>query len=244
MHKKRFEKKFLALVLICLFFLSVISVSSIAVAEDKTDSVKPVGRKQIQQKTDAKKTPDQAKINVGTWDESNRGRTRANDLTFSYYQFTYQWFVFRTDLFNSNRKRYWLNVGSIPIIKSPGFKFTYLPGIQINNTSPNGVSSDQFFWGGHFIFNFPKLGLNILQKSYAGSQIDFNQTFSDLKICRNLDLSDYNFMNSNSVPDNYIGPKLKLDLGEDVNIHVWYGWSLVPQKPDAKLLNIGGMFKF
>jgi hypothetical protein len=184
------------------------------------------------------------KLSVGSWDESRRSASKKTDFTFMYYGFVYDELSLRLDIFNTDRTRYWINYGNVHLVKSPGFKLDYSPGLQFNQMLVGKEYKTQSFYGGFLRLNVPDIGLTVLQKSYAGPEIDFNQTFADLRICKNLDLSYYNFSNAKVVPDTYVGPKLKFNIGKNTAFHVWYGFSLVPQKPEARLLNFFGSFTF
>jgi hypothetical protein len=192
----------------------------------------------------AKKQPARVKVFAGTWDESHRNPSRSADYCFSYYGINYGVLHARFDTFNYDRRRYWLCYGKIPVAKSPDFVMTISPGIMINNLSINKVKRDQFYEGGFTWVQFPKLGISILDKSYGGTDGDFHHTFADLKVTKNFDLSLFNYSSIKAVPDTYLGPKFKWNVGQDTNFHIWYGWSLVPQKPQARLLNISGTITF
>ncbi len=59
-----------------------------------------------------------------------------------------------------------------------------------------------------------------------------------------LDLSYFNYCSYRTLPDTYLGPKLKINAGKDASFAVWYGFGLLPEKPNARLLNISGSITF
>ncbi|MDQ7823779.1 MAG: hypothetical protein RDV48_13355 [Candidatus Eremiobacteraeota bacterium] len=197
-----------------------------------------------EEKTVKKHEP--VKVSVGSWVESFRNSSRSADFSFIYTQLAYDSVTLRYDQYNIDRRRYWLNIGKIPLLDSKSVKLNYLPGIMVINTAlPRaGEKYDRFFYGGHLNLSIPGIGLSVLQKSYAGTEIDFNQTFADLKLCKNLDLSYYLFMDAKAHPDAYLGPKVKCNVGEDSSFHVWYGFSTVSRKPEARMLNYCATFRF
>lgn len=206
-------------------------------------SVNLVFADEVKEKKETKKKSE-VKFTVGSWDESNKTLSKSTDFTFIYYSLSYKDATARFDLFNTNRRRYWFNYKKISLINDPSFKLSYTPGVMLNNQVVRNNEQNQFFYGGFLNFNFPKLGLNTLYKCYGGEKIDFHQVFSDLKVSKNFDISHYLFTNAVTIPDSYIGPKLKFNVAENGIFHVWYGFSLTSQKPDAKLLNIGCSFDF
>jgi hypothetical protein len=190
------------------------------------------------------KKQDELKIIIGSWDESCRASSKKTDYTFTYYSVSCADVTFRIDTFNVDRRRYWLNCGTLHVVRSPGLKVDYSPGVQLNNLMTGGRKVNQFFYGGFLLVKVPDIGLSVVQKSYAGAELNFNQTFADLRICKNLDFSLYNFSNSLVIPDTYIGPKLKFPVGKNAQVHAWYGFSTVPQRPEARMLNLGGSITF
>jgi hypothetical protein len=205
---------------------------------------KPGGEPVKKAAEEKKKAPARVKVFAGTWDESYRNASKSADYCFSYYGVNYGNLHMRFDTFNFDRRRYWLTYGKIPIANSPEFVMSISPGIMINNVYINRVKRDQFYEGGFAHVQFPKLGLTILEKSYGGTDGDFHHTFADLRLMKFLDLSYFNYCSYRTLPDTYLGPKLKINAGKDASFAVWYGFGLLPEKPNARLLNISGSITF
>ncbi|MGV8121199.1 MAG: hypothetical protein AB2L14_15670 [Candidatus Xenobiia bacterium LiM19] len=181
-----------------------------------------------------KKTP--VKVSIGNWNEWDRLPNRKGDYAFNYIGVVAGKFHIRYDYFNLDRSRYWVNYGQIALVKSSWLNFNYAPGVMWINGMFSGKRKELWYFGGHFTLSLPKLGLTVLHKGYGSSEGPFNQTFADLRICKFLDISGYNFSTLSANPDTYVGPKVKIPVGA-VQFHIWYGFSTNPSRPEAKMLN-------
>lgn len=174
-----------------------------------------------------------AKLSVGNWTEYNTGR-------FDYTQYItiidVKDLQARFDVFDKkNLRRFWFNYGKLPIVKGKDFNVTYSPGIILNNKR-------QIYYGGFVIIKAPGIGFDVVQKSYAGNQSDYHQTFANLRLFKagivTCTAQYYMLMKHKYTPDAYIGPKV--NVGEYFT--VYYGIS--PNRPGAHLVNTFVHFKF
>ncbi|MHC9541062.1 MAG: hypothetical protein AB9903_16295 [Vulcanimicrobiota bacterium] len=189
-------------------------------------------------KSDAKDAPKKTpvKLTIGNWNEWDRLPNRKGDYAFNYIAVVAGKFHIRYDYFNFDRSRYWINYGQIALIKSSWLNFNYAPGVMWINGMFSGKRKELWYFGGHFTISLPKLGLTVLHKGYGCNEGPFNQTFADLRICKFLDISGYNFSTLSANPDTYVGPKVKIPVGA-LQFHIWYGFSTNPSRPEAKMLN-------
>jgi hypothetical protein len=107
------------------------------------------------------------------------------------------------DLFDTPRsyKRAWINTNYMKLIQNENFSLTLRPGILADN-------SGNIWYGGFFDANAPKLGASVHWKCYAGSAVDKNVMFNNLKLGSNLNLQHYYFFKKNYQPDSTIGPRV------------------------------------
>jgi hypothetical protein len=215
--------------LICVFFTLILclTISCAALAGDQ--SVK------------AKELP--CNFTVGSWDESNTDKKKSGDTTFIYKILNYKKLHLRMDTYTGQRadvRRYWAHYGRLPVYKTPSFNIGISPGaMMLTSRKPR-----EFFYGGIAYFDFPKLGFNVEQRSYAGTKRGLHYTFSNVKLNDNFLISYVYYTYELSTPCSYLGPKIAFKIGQNSNFHVFYGFSVNRLKPDARFLGIQGALKF
>jgi hypothetical protein len=177
-------------------------------------------------------------LHLHYWSEVN---TQRLDYSMYFAVISYKDIMVRYDYldFYDNVKtdlnRYWINYGKFPVVKTPDVQITLQPGVHWD-------SKFNTFYGGYITMVFPKIGLNISQRSYGGEHLDKHYTFADLKLAKTKTMtayaSYYILARGAMSPDAYLGPKVK--FGE--YFYAWYGFTVC--RPGASMLNTSLMFKF
>ncbi|MCE1246190.1 MAG: hypothetical protein LWY06_06065 [Firmicutes bacterium] len=179
----------------------------------------------------------QATLHLHYWSEVN---TQRLDYSMYFAVISYKDLMFRYDYMDfydqkQDLNRYWINYGKFPVVKSPDVQITLQPGVHWD-------SKFNTFYGGYITLNFPKVGLNISQRSYGGEHLDKHYTFADLKLAKTGNVtayaSYYILARGLTSPDAYLGPKVK--LGE--YFYAWYGFTVC--RPGASMFNTSAIIKF
>jgi hypothetical protein len=167
-------------------------------------------------------------INLGIWNEQN---TKRSDFTMYTASIRYDKFHFRYDFFDRNNfKRVYFNVGYFTVVRGKDIKVIVDPGIAFNNKNNKYIGAD-------VTVDVPKLGLNVVQRSYAGQLSDLHYTWVNLKVQKYATIQWYRLTRDGYTPDSYLGPKFLIKP-----FSVFYGFSTTRGK--ARAISVFGHFKF
>lgn len=168
-------------------------------------------------------------VTLNSWIECNSTGTTSSSY---YIEIKHDGYRVELDYFDvpTGYKRVWLNTPDIKLTKSKGFSASFSPGIIASN-------SGQFWAGGIFNVDVPKLRLNICQKSYVGNMADKHVTFTTMTLNKSLSVMHYYYMQTGYRPDSYIGLDARIGTAD-----IWYGIST--NKPGAKAFWFSVPIKF
>lgn len=255
-NKSALGRTMLSFLIVCLFFASCfctvfaqeedmgINVPLETQMDSNADQVAAAEQAEAP-KTQAANTPKKAtdwKLIVGSWSESDCDPKKAGDFTFIYTILAYKKLALRMDTYTGQteaNRRYWIHYGAMNVYKSPDLKIGVSPGGMMLTTK----KPTEYFYGGTVNFDFPKIGLNIEQRSYAGTKKDLHYTFSNLKLHKNFLIQNVYWTYGKQIPRSYLGPKVAFKSG-NADFSAFYGWSVVHQRPDANFLNLQGSIRF